>query len=92
MHSMFGGNAYQVAMIQRCRSLLFHLLFTFIPFVFATQLFSIPVTSLNLRNQAPLFTELCLLQAITRYNTWCSTVLHYSTVLNVALKCRHIHW
>jgi len=72
MHSMFGGNAYQVAMIQR-------LSFTFIPFVFATQLFSIPVTSLNLRNQAPLFTELCLLQAITRYNTWCSTV--YCTIL-----------
>jgi len=41
-----------------------HLSFTFIPFfAFATQLFSTPVTSLNLRNQALLFTELCLLQA-----------------------------
>jgi len=27
------------------------------------QLFSTPVTSSNLRNQAPLFTEICLLQA-----------------------------
>ena len=35
--------------------------FLFTPF--ATQLFSTPVTSSNLRNQAPLFTELCLLQA-----------------------------
>jgi len=33
----------------------------FIPF--ATQLFSTPATSSNLRNQAPLFTELRLLQA-----------------------------
>jgi len=34
-----------------------HLSFTFIPFfAFATQLFSTPVTSLNLHNQAPLFT------------------------------------
>jgi len=32
MHSMFGGNAYKVAMIQ-------HLSFTF--FAFATQLFSL---------------------------------------------------
>jgi len=41
-----------------------HLSFTFFPFfAFATQLFSCPITSLNLRNQAPLFTELCLLQA-----------------------------
>jgi len=43
----------QVAMIQ-------HFSFTFFPF--ATQLFSTPVTSSNLRNQAPLFTELHLLQ------------------------------
>jgi len=35
--------------------------FLFIPFV--TQLFSTPVTSSNLRNQAPLFTEHRLLQA-----------------------------
>jgi len=35
----------------------------FFPFVaFATQLFSTPVTSSNLRNQAPLFTELRLFQ------------------------------
>jgi len=34
--------------------------FTF--FAFATQLFSTPVTSSNLRNQAPLFTELRRLQ------------------------------
>jgi len=33
----------------------------FIPF--ATQLFATPVTSLNLRNQAPLLTELRLSQA-----------------------------
>jgi len=32
-------------------------------FDFATQLFSTPVTLSNLRNQAPLFTELRLLQA-----------------------------
>ena len=59
MHSIFLGNAYSVAMIQQ-------LSFTFFPFsAFATQLFSTPVTSLNLRNQhqAPLFTELRLLQA-----------------------------
>jgi len=40
-----------------------HLSFTFfIFFAFATQLFSTPVTSLHLRNQAPPFTELRLLQ------------------------------
>ena len=37
----------------------------FIPF--ATLLFSTPVTSSNLRNQAPLFTELRLLQATISY-------------------------
>jgi len=49
MHSMVGGNACQVAMIQ-------HFSFTF--FAFATQVFSTPVmvTSSNLRNQAPRFT------------------------------------
>jgi len=37
---------------------------TIFPFFdFATQLFSTQVTSSNLRNQAPLFTELRLLQA-----------------------------
>jgi len=37
--------------------------FTFFRFsAFATQLFSTPVTSSNLRNQATLFTELRLLQ------------------------------
>jgi len=46
-----------VAMIQH----LSFTLFTF--FAFATQLFSTPVTSLNFRNQAPLFMELRLLQA-----------------------------
>jgi len=41
-----------------------HFSFTFFPFFdFATQLFSTPATSSNLRNQAPLFTELRLLQA-----------------------------
>jgi len=41
-----------------------HLSFTFFPFIdFATQLFSTPVTSLNLCNQAPLVAELRLLQA-----------------------------
>jgi len=35
--------------------------FLFIPF--ATQLFYTPVTSSNIRNQVPLFTELRLLQA-----------------------------
>ena len=40
-----------------------HFFFTFFPFfAFAMQLFSTPVTSSNLRNQALLFTELCLLQ------------------------------
>jgi len=57
MHSMFGGNAYSVAMIQ-------NLSFTLFPFsAIETQLFSTPVTSLNHRNQAPLCTELRLLQA-----------------------------
>jgi len=37
-----------------------HFFFTF--FYFATQRFSTPVTSSNLHNQAPLFTELILLQ------------------------------
>ena len=56
MHSMFGGNAYQVAMIQ-------HFSFTFFPFfAIAMRLFSTAVTSSNLHNQAPLFTELRLLQ------------------------------
>jgi len=37
MHSMFGGNAYEVAMMQ-------HFSLTFIPFFdFATQLFSTPL-------------------------------------------------
>jgi len=51
-----------------------HFSFTFFLFVvFATQLFSTPVTSSNFRNQALLFTELRLLQGtlhcyITRYN------------------------
>jgi len=47
---MFGGNADKLAMIQ-------HFSFTFFPFfAFAMQLFSTPVTSSNLRNQAPPFT------------------------------------
>jgi len=51
---MFGGNAYLVAMIQ-------HFSFTFFHFFdFAMQLFSTPVTSSNLRNQALLFMELRL--------------------------------
>jgi len=37
--------------------------FIFNFFAFAIQLFSTPVTSLDLRNQAPLFTKLRLLQA-----------------------------
>jgi len=41
--------------------------FTIFPFFdFATQLFSTPVTSSSLRNQAPPFTELRLLQATHR--------------------------
>jgi len=55
MHSMFGGNAYKVAMII---IQLFSLTF-FRFFAFATQLFSTPVTSSNLRNQAPPFTRHC---------------------------------
>jgi len=40
-----------------------HFSFTFFPFfVFATQFFTTLLTSSNLRNQAPLFTELRLLQ------------------------------
>jgi len=53
---MYGGSAYKVAMVQ-------HFSFTFLPFfAFATQLFSTLVMSSNLCNQAPLFTELRLLQ------------------------------
>jgi len=45
----------------------------FLPFIpFATQLCSTPVTSSNLRNQAPLFTELRLLQG-TPAETGCET-------------------
>jgi len=45
-----------------CNNKIFFLCFyLYIPF--ATQLFSTPVTSSNLRNQAPLFTEHHLLQA-----------------------------
>jgi len=54
---MFGGSAYLFSIIKYF-SLAF---FLFTPF--ATQLFSTPETSSNLRNQAPLFTELRLLQA-----------------------------
>jgi len=54
---MFGGSAYLFAIIK-------YFSFAFFLFTpFATQLFSTPVTSSNLRNQAPLFTELRLLQA-----------------------------
>jgi len=51
---------YEVAMIQ-------HFSFTFFHFFgLATQLFSTPVTSSNLHNQAQLFTELRLLQGIPK--------------------------
>jgi len=49
--------------ILSCNNKIFFLCF-FLFILFATQLFSTQVTSSNLRNQAPLFTELCLLQAI----------------------------
>jgi len=53
---MFGGKAYLFAIMK-------YFSFAFFLFIrFATQLFSTPVTSSNLRNQAPLFTELRLLQ------------------------------
>jgi len=57
MHSMFRVNAYEGAIMQ-------HFSFTFFPFfASATQLYFTPVTSSNLRNQAPdLFTELRFLQ------------------------------
>jgi len=46
-----------------------HFSFTIFPFFdFATQLFSTPSTSSNLRNQAPLFTELHLLQVTFIHN------------------------
>ena len=57
MYYMFGGSAY-LFLIIKYFSFAF---FLFIPF--ATQLFSTPVMSSNLRNQAALFTELHLLQA-----------------------------
>jgi len=56
MYYMFSGSAYLFAI-----NYFSFAFFLFIPF--ATQLFSTPVTSSNLRNQAPLFTELRLLQA-----------------------------
>jgi len=59
MHWMFGESTYLfVILLLRYFSFAF---FLFIPF--ATQLFSTLVTSSNLRNQAPLVTELRLLQA-----------------------------
>jgi len=64
MYKMFGGSAYLFAIIKYF-SFAF---FLFIPF--ATQLFSTLVTSWNLRNQAPLFAELHLLQA-TVDGTYC---------------------
>jgi len=60
MYSMFGGNAYKLQSYNIFPSLFF--------FDFATQLFSIPVTSSNLRSQASLFTELSLLQATVLYS------------------------
>jgi len=54
---MFGGSPYLFAIIKYF-SFVF---FLFVPF--ATQLFSTAVTSSNLRNKTPLFTELRLLQA-----------------------------
>jgi len=59
---MFGGSAYLFAIIKH----FFFAFFLFIPF--ATQRFSTLVTSSNLRNQAPLFTELRLLQATVSIN------------------------
>jgi len=56
MHKTFGKSAYLFAIIK-------YFFFAFIPFIpFATQLFSTPVTSSNLRNQAPQFMEVRLLQ------------------------------
>jgi len=63
-----------------------HFSFTFFPFFdFATQLFFTPVTSSNLRNQAPLFTELRLLQA-TR-NFWLSKPFGLDIASLVCLYC-----
>jgi len=56
MHSMLGGSAYL-----SCNDTGFFLHF-FPFFAFATQLFSTPVMTSNLRNQALLFIELRLLQ------------------------------
>jgi len=62
MYYMFSGSAYLFAIIK-------YFSFAFFLFIlFATQLFSTPVTSSNLRNQAPLFTELRLLQTPTMTN------------------------
>jgi len=69
----------------------------FIPF--ATQLFSTPVTSPNLRNQAPLFTELCLLQAtqvcqhesvpdVTRYSSFSNLLYTLRTLFAAYLDKR----
>jgi len=53
---MFGGIAYFFEIIK-------YFSFAFSPFIpFATQLFSTPGTSSNLRNRVLLFTELRLLQ------------------------------
>jgi len=54
---MFGGSAYLFVIIK-------YFSFDFFLFIpFATLLFFTLITSSNLRNQAPLFTELRLLQA-----------------------------
>jgi len=59
---MFGESAYLFAIIK-------YFSFAFFPFIpFAMQLFSNPVTSSNLRNQAPLFTELRFLQGTAWYS------------------------
>jgi len=63
---------------------------------FATQLFSTPVTSSNLRNQTPLFTELRLLQVtqvcqhesvpdVARYGSFSSLLYTLRTLFAVYL-------
>jgi len=63
----------------------------FIFFGFATQLFSTPVTSLNLHNQAPLFTELCLLQATPILRKLIEWFLIYHCFCIITTQW-HLHW
>ena len=72
MHQTFGGSAHLFAIIKFFSFAFFRL------FILQRNLFYTPVTSSNLRNPAPLFTELRLLQDTCR-KYW----KHFTVVLKM---------